>query len=372
MGLARGRVWLVALLVGVWVMLGAAGSALATVPDITPAPELTSLAHTAKTLLNSHLTPNFNGKIEIGWWKDPPAGANLRTDPFSSDPSKGCQIAVDHAFFDSLAGQGTDGQLEAIVHETFHCYEFALEGEPADVEISHAADMQWLQEGLARWVDMQLFSSGPLPLSIASLKTYFSSSTTSLFRRAYDAVGFWGHLQDVTGDLWSRIPSILRHASSGSQAAVDAALSGLDQEHFFDTWGSSAANDRTGGIAWTASSPDPNAGFAAPLHTITPAGPDSPVSLKLDPYSTDQLLLTVPNPPPGFTETLHIILGSAYGRFGVLANYTTPELKTLTFRGASNSSTLLKPPSCGPGDILVPPPPLTPMPGDPTLAVGDV
>ncbi len=64
-----------------------------------------------------------------------------------------------------------DGQLEAVVHATFHCYEYALEGKPAEVDISAASDMKWRQDGLARWVDMQLFSSGPLTLSIASLKT---------------------------------------------------------------------------------------------------------------------------------------------------------------------------------------------------------
>ncbi len=128
---------------------------------------------------------------------------------------------------------------------------------------------------------------------------YFGTSTATLFSRSYDAVGFWGHLEDVSGDLWARIPSILRKAASGSQATVDTALSRVDPEEFFDTWGSSAANLREGGKPWTAVSPDPHAGFSAPAHTIKPSGPDSTVSVALAQYSTDQLHITAPAAPAG-------------------------------------------------------------------------
>ncbi len=358
MALMRGRVLVVAALACFWVMLGPAVPARAEIPKIKPVAFLESLADHARRLLNSHLTPAFTGEIQIGWWEDPPSDANIRTDPFSSDPTHGCQIAVDQPFFDAnIEGQGGNGPLEAIVHEVFHCYEFALEGD-YDTDVSHAANMQWLQEGLARWVDMQLFSTDPLPLSLIDLRHYFQSSGTSLFTRLYDAVGFWGHLEDYGGDLWKQIPHILSVARDGPQATLTTALHGLDMEGFFDTWGSSAANIYGGPPAWTAVSPESRgqAGrLAARLTTINPPSQTSSVPVKLKQYSTAQLDLTVPTPPSGYEETVRIGLDEAYGRFGVEENYTADELRTVTFLGNPRFPKLPPPPSCGPGYVLVKP-----------------
>src|ERR1700733_3845453 len=98
------------LLATICVSLIVASTARAQVPDIKPVAYLASLAAQARHLLNSHLTPSYPGTISIGWWVNPPASANLRTDPLSSDPSHGCQVAVDQSFWDgNVVGQGLNG-----------------------------------------------------------------------------------------------------------------------------------------------------------------------------------------------------------------------------------------------------------------------
>ena len=351
-------------------LLSFVGPASARIPTIGPAvPELTSLANDAVRLLNMHLSPAYTLPIDIGWETDALGGDTTPADtnPITA-PVRGCQIAVNEAVFKTLTKGNADWEKEIITHEVFHCYEAQLEG---DAYARIAATEGWVQEGLARWVDIQLFPSNPIARALVTLKQYFASSTVPLFGRRYDGVGFWGHLQDVSDDLWARIPSILDKAPSGSQATVDVALSGISDEKFFDTWGSSAANLLEGGAPWTARSPDPGAHFSAPAHTIKPAGPNSPVSVALEPYSTDQLHITMPAAPTGDIETVRIDLGGAYGRFGTRDNYTDSELEKLTFCGGPSGCKPTGTPGggCGAGEVSVPPPSLKPLPSDAMLGV---
>jgi hypothetical protein len=366
-------------------LLLSAGSAYAFKPTIgPPVALLTTLKDDAVKQLDAHLSPGVSILIDIGWQTNVAPGQTSialtggeTLTNLLGHKVRGCQIAVDQPLFDGATVGNPTWEQEVVTHEVFHCYQEQIEGS-ADPEIT--ATEPWLQEGLARWVDMET-SSPPIPYSLASLQAYFASSTVSLFNRkappgsplnGYDAVGFWGHLQDDSGNLWARIPYTLTQAAGGSQDAVDAALKGLNLEKFFDTWGSSAANQLAGGTPWIANSPDPSAGFAAPTQTITPKGPNSPVSVKLDPYSTNQLMISMPAAPPGSIETLRIALGSAYGRFGVTENYTTPEIATMTFCGGPSGCGPKKvtPATwCGAGEVSIPPPPTTPLPADPLLAV---
>jgi len=351
-------------------LLSVVGTASATMPTIgPPVPQLTSLAKSAVHLLDMHLSPAYSLPYDIGWQTNAVAGATSPANTNAYLDGHGCQIAVDQAVFDSATKGNSDWELEIVTHEVFHCYEQQLEGN-ADHMVTKTEP--WLQEGLARWVDIELFSSDPVSLALDTLKTYFATSKVSLFARSYDAVGFWGHLQDLSRDLWTRIPHILTKAPGGSQAALDEALSGISEEEFFDTWGSSAANLTEGGEPWTARSPDPDAGFSAPVQTIKPAGPDSPVPVALDQDSTDQLHITVPAAPAGDIETVRIDLGLAYGRFGVKDNYTGSKLDGMTFCGGPSGCKASKAPpggGCGAGEVSVPPPPLTPLPSDAMLGV---
>ncbi len=330
-----------------------------------PVPELTHLADAGTTLLNAHLSPHLHIPVHIGWLTNPePGDTSPATTAASAVSGLFCQIAVYKPIFDADTGGNTNWQEEIITHELFHCYQQQLEG---DGDTTVTKTESWVQEGLARWVDTTLFASDPIYISRDSFMEYFLTSTMPLFDRSYDAVGFWGHLDDVAGDLWHRIPAILTASIHGRDAALTAALAGVDPEQFFDTWGSSAFNDTAGGDNWTARSPLPDAGFSAPVRTVSAS-----TSVSLDPDSTDQLMISMPAAPAGDIETAHIDLGLGYGRFGVASNYTGTALDKLTFcSGAGGCPTPTPPPAggCGAGETYVPPPQLTPLPADPLLGV---
>ena len=373
-------------LVVAFAALGALGSATAqaaTEIDPTDVPQLDALLSQARTLLDAHLSPGLSIPIEIGWQIDIPAS---QTTPAITSARLGayefaghrfnvhnyCQIAVAQTTFDGLTAGNTNWEAEIISHEAFHCYEIQLLGVSG---FDHAATSEeWLMEGLARWVDVTLFSSDPIGLALATVQKYFNNSTVSLFARTYDAVGFWGHVQDQSGDLWSRIPDVIRAGAGSSEDVVAAATKGLNADDFYDDWGSSAANRPEGGAAWTATSPYPSGHFSAPTHTITAPNAESTVQITLDPYSTNQLEVTMPSPPSGDIETAHIELDGAYGRFGVLDNYTRSELGAKTFC-AIGACTLQPPPepagACPGGAPPAPPPSLdlTPLPADGLLAI---
>ena len=359
----------------------APGTAAAFSPQIgPPVPALDHLKDTAVSLLDAHLHPGVTVPIYIGYMtntapgKQSPAYTNsgthtypTRKPPFNKEVY--CQIAVNKPTFDADTMGNSTWEEEVVTHEVFHCYEFQLEGAD-DAKVTY--NEPWVQEGLARWVDMDLFHP-PIAESVGSLQQYFDSSGTSLLDRSYDSVGFWGHLEDVSGDVWHRIPSILRAATDGSQDAVDAALKGVDQNDFFDTWGSSALNDPAGGNPWTARNPTASLSMTAPTEVISPAGPNQAIPVKLAPYSTGQLYIDMPAAPPGSVETLRVDLGVGYGRFGLHENYTGSGIEGKTFCGGPSGCSPGKtmPPSggCGSGSVAIPPPPLTPMPSDPVLGV---
>ncbi len=345
-----------------------APAALANPSEIgPPVPELTHLADAGTALLNAHLSPDLHVPVHIGWLTNPEPGDNSPAYTSASSESRPfCQIAVYKPIFDGDTSGNTSWQEEIITHELFHCYEGQLEGD-ADTMVSKTES--WVQEGLARWVDTTLFASDPIYISRDTFMEYFLTSNIPLFDRSYDAVGFWGHLDDVAaGDLWHRIPGIVTAAIHGPDDALNVALAGVSDETFYDTWGSSAFNDAAGGDDWTARSPIPDAHFAAPVRTVSAS-----TMVSLDPDSTDQLMLSMPAAPAGDIETMHIDLGLGYGRFGVSSNYTGSALEKLTFCGGASGCPMpmTTPPGsgCGAGETYVPPPELTPLPADALLGL---
>jgi hypothetical protein len=124
-----------------------------------------------------------------------------------------------------LSGDGGAYLKLAIAHEVFHCFQFDLAGSTA------ATAGAWVIEGMADWAAATVH---PITANDGALDRYINWSGRPLFTRDYDAEGFWGHVQDVTHDLWSRIPQILN--AGGGVAAYEAATRGVD---FLSSWGSS-------------------------------------------------------------------------------------------------------------------------------------
>jgi hypothetical protein len=194
------------------VLLLPAAAAQADGLSITPDPALQAIAEAQAGLISAHLGVPLKLKLAVGWASDPFFNKSALTNvkdkvngPFERAGSI-CQIAVNKAWLDSLP-QPTAEQ-EVLVHEVFHCFEHQIEPGMVTAE-NESNENKWIIEGLARWVDLTLYPSTPIPYAFKAVTEYSSSSATDLFTRSYDAVGFWGHLQDVTGALWSRIPAIL-------------------------------------------------------------------------------------------------------------------------------------------------------------------
>jgi hypothetical protein len=357
--------------------------------SLQTSPALTKLAADARSLLNANLpaTPKLDIRIDIGYATTPDQGNPSPADTFpatSTETGFGgaqtvtpvCEIVVNRPTWDASqytggyngTGNGDrDRALEIVTHEEFHCYQLQLLHDPAYGNVP-----DWVKEGLPRWVDLSLFPAKPVPSSAADLRDYFKNPTTPLFTRHYDAVGFWSHLADVTHvDLWQLIPKIILASAHGSEATVNAALEGVTDKQFFDSWGSSAANPPGGDAAWTAESPfPPRDPYASAPRMINIFGaPNTQVPVPLDPYSTIPIRIDPPAAPAGQIETVRIDLNGAYGRFGVetKTNYTGAALTDKTFcANATSCPTITASGSCPAGNS---PPTLTPLPADALLGL---
>lgn len=128
-----------------------------------------------------------------------------------------------------------------LAHEVFHCFQGDItgwKGLPA-----------WITEGMADWAALSVdpvayFHGG------GNLNTYINNPHTPLFQRSYDAVGFWGHAEDLVPNQWAGIPAILNAGSSEGSFH----LAGADADEFLNSWGSSVFR-LCCGSAWTMQSP---------------------------------------------------------------------------------------------------------------------
>jgi hypothetical protein len=128
-----------------------------------------------------------------------------------------------------------------VAHEVFHCFQGDITG--------WQGNAAWITEGMADWaaltVDPVAYFHGG-----GNLKTYFSNPHTPLFQRSYDAIGFWGHAEDLVPNLWASIPAILNSGSSDASFH----LAGGDSDSFLTTWGSSVFR-LCCGSTWSMQSP---------------------------------------------------------------------------------------------------------------------
>lgn len=150
----------------------------------------------------------------------------------------------------------------------------------------------WVIEGTATWAALSVHPV-PYELGGGNLTDYLGTPATHLFSRVYDGVGFWGHLEETTGDLFPRMATILRAALSGDEAAYDVA--GADATHFLETWGSSAFDLASLGQNWTMSRPLKVPPFLSP--------PPVPLTVsrsvvETGPYTVAHYLIVTDSYPP--------------------------------------------------------------------------
>ncbi len=200
-----------------------------------------------------------------------------------------------------------------MAHELFHCFQFDLRGTD-----TWKAMPLWVQEGTADWAATTIVPS-PFALDndFLELGKYFGHPRQSLFDRAYDASGFWGHLQDVTGDLWSVLPKVIR--ANGDRDAFVAA--GADDGAVLNTWASSYLRNDVGGEPWEMHSPmvppasnqDDLDSLASPVLQL-----NGPGKVWAHPYTViDYHFASMPAGEP----LMHLVL-HGYGRLSMIHNYT--------------------------------------------------
>jgi hypothetical protein len=113
--------------------------------------------------------------------------------------------------------KGPGVQRGTIAHEVFHVFEARL-SVSRGIDDSHEG---WLDEGAATWVESELVPNDETVRS--EWREYLRSPTTPLFKRAYEAVGFFGHMLYEGISPWTRFKAMFTTTSSA--AAYGAAIS---------------------------------------------------------------------------------------------------------------------------------------------------
>jgi von Willebrand factor type D domain len=143
-----------------------------------------------------------------------------------------------------------------IAHEVFHCFQADLVGSALPQKAP------WLVEGSASWAAHSVNQiDWGFARESSKIETYLDAPDTPLFQRVYDAVGFFGHGEETTGNLWPRIAKVL--TAPGNEASF--LLAGGAYSQMLDSWGSSTFNWEGWGQAWTFTDP------LQPPNSVVPA-----------------------------------------------------------------------------------------------------
>jgi hypothetical protein len=227
---------------------GAAREAALGDPGLTIDPGLTATAQSWATLEGdgSHIGRALTLTISAGY--SPNVSSTAVADAYPVDAAGHFNAAGPNCRLRVNPKYKTDPNRvkQALAHEVFHCFQYMIAGNGYNTKLN-----AWVLEGTADWVEETVVPLGYTDPEAWGIPTYVNNQTTALFTRSYDAAGFWGHVQDTYGDLWTRLKTIL---SSNGNAAVYQAAGGNDPK-FLSTWGSALANEPTGGSSWTTSSP---------------------------------------------------------------------------------------------------------------------
>jgi len=118
-----------------------------------------------------------------------------------------------------------------LAHEMFHCYQVGLA--PNRLTWRDTAKARpWIVEGSAEWAGEAI--AGPGPDGADWWGRYLSTPGTSLFKRGYDAVGFYQHIAERKVNVWKLLDKMLFASNE------DAYHTGADPggDPFLDTWAS--------------------------------------------------------------------------------------------------------------------------------------
>jgi hypothetical protein len=156
----------------------------------------------------------------------------------------GCTIHINPRALD--LGTSDADRHSFLIHEVMHCFLYDKFG------VAYDAMPAWYVEGAPTWV-MTVLGPGD-PVSSGYWVKYLDTATTPLFKRTYDALGFFAHLAETGTDVWKNIDPIGSALTGGSNSAGWNAA-GVTQQ-FLDSWGSGYATGRFPGAAWETKGPN--------------------------------------------------------------------------------------------------------------------
>ena len=167
-------------------------------------------------------------------------GEQALADALLVEPDR-CRIRVYPAVFPAPSGPNF-----SLAHELFHCYQQRWNGSPL------GAGLAWVEEGGAEWVAAVAMSEVGAPVDPDLrdwLAQYYMTPERPLFRRTYEAVGWWGFIAKHTGPMWGRLRSI--STAGDSEPAYAAALGGAAGATLASDWASTQAGRGAYGPRWS-------------------------------------------------------------------------------------------------------------------------
>jgi hypothetical protein len=181
---------------------------------------------------------------------------NARAYTFAVDAQQGGAgpVADCWIYFNPTIRAASDAEKrEATYHEVFHCFEAQME---PNLTAFNAAPA-WLIEGAASYgMDLAMTQrSAPAPVGALFWARYFHTPSTPLFKRAYDAIGFYAHLAETGIDVMGRMPAAVGAGQGGSVGVFDAFFSGASPDRFFSTWPTGLLRKPALGADWDAHGP---------------------------------------------------------------------------------------------------------------------
>ncbi len=165
------------------------------------------------------------------------------------DKVTGCSIAL---YAD--ADQQPLGSLATILaHEYWHCLQGIWWGR------SWGQAPAWVSEGQAKWAETNVLDEPDPQTAINRRRDYLMSPATSLFRRSYDAIGFYSEIDHLGRSPWSFMLSMY---DLPPMALYSLAIASTD---YVRSAGSAYFRQPTWGTAWD------SGGRALPASSVAPA-----------------------------------------------------------------------------------------------------
>jgi hypothetical protein len=213
--------------------------------DAPPALVATFLAaaHEAETFISDHLPGKrkLTATIEVVLNDEKEGDYAAQAVPRTTDCNwvgdlERCIIQV------NPAAQAYEAKLmrPMVAHEVFHCFQMDL----LPIETDRVA---WIEEGSASWVGYE-FVDGDSYYWRPQWQEWLTSPGKELYARAYDAVGFFAHLQDSGVSPWSVIDEMQKRGHDGDEAYLTAVAAG--PERVVEEWGPGLVRDPAHAPVW--------------------------------------------------------------------------------------------------------------------------